>query len=384
MTDEKKTDLFNDDASASPKPKGKKPVEGQPDSEGKAELVVVEVQKNPVALFTDPKIYSEFYQRIKDAVSEHEPDVSTDKGRRAIASLAFRVTKSKTTLDKAGLALTSTWRDQIKAVNESRFKMVEELDALAEEVRKPLTDWETAEDERKERIDETIRSFEAAAVIVEEDTAETVEARGREVVATELDADTLQERLDEVQAAKDRAIAALLRARDRLRQEEADRVELEKLRAAEAERIEAERAEREKREAEEAAERERKRAEDEKRKAEEAEAQRLKEAEERAAQAAREEAEKLHKEQLAAESARAAKAEQEARDAAERERQRAETEQAEAAAIAAREKDKAHRRKLAGEAKEDLMELCKLDEDTARKVVLAVASDSVSNIQFVY
>lgn len=364
-------------------------------TEERADLVVAEVQKNPVALFTDPKSYSEFYARMRETVAEHKPDVSTDKGRRAIASLAFRVTRSKTTLDKAGLALTAQWRDQIKAVNESRFKMVEELDALADEVRQPLTKWEQSEAERVAKIDEAIRTFNDAAVITEEDTAATVEARGREIVATDLAADLFQERLDEVQDVKDRTIAALLRARDRLRQEEADRAELERLRLQAAEREEAERVEREKREAAELEKRERERAEEERRRAAEAEATRIKEAEERAAAAAREEAENArraeeerrqreHDGALAAERAAREQAERESREAAERERLRRESEEAAAAETAAREKDKAHRRKLATEAKEDLIEICSLDEETARKVVLALASGSVRNLQFVY
>lgn len=359
--------------------------------EERAELVVAEVQKNPVALFTDEKSYSEFYERMKATVSEHKPDTSTDKGRRAIASLAFRVTRSKTTLDKAGLALTAQWRDQIKAVNESRFKMVEELDALAAEVRLPLTKWEEAEAARLAKVDEAIGAFNNAAVVTEDDTSATVEARGREVVATELDADLFVERLEEAQAAKDSAIAALLRARDRLRQEEADRAELERLRKESAEREELERVEREKREAAEAEERERLRQEEERKK----EAQRIKEAEERAAQAARDEAEKTrreeedrrnreHDEALAAERKRAAEAEQAARAVEEKERKRKEEEEEAAAELAKRERDKAHRRKLASEAKEDLIELCKLDDDTARKVVLALASGSVRNVQFVF
>jgi len=373
------------------------PVEGKVEAsaEARADLVVAEANENAVALFTDPKQYSEFYERMKATVSTHVPDVTTDKGRRAIASLAYRVTRAKTTLDKAGLGLTEGWRNQIKAVNESRFKMVAELDQLADEVRKPLTEWEQAEEARQLKIEATISLLEAAAVIAEDDTAATVEARGREIFEDTLDADVLGDRLDEVQGVKDRVVESLLRARDRLRQEEADRAELERLRRENEERLAREAAEREERETAERVQAEADRLAREKQEREEAEERRVHEAEERAAQAARDAAEKERREEeerrqrehdKALEKERKAREEAErlAEEAAKRERDRVAAQEAEAAANAKREKDKAHRREVQAQAAEDLVQLCKLDKEKAEKVVLAIASGSVRNAQIVY
>jgi hypothetical protein len=319
------------------------------------------------------------------------PDVTTDKGRRAIASLAYRVTRAKTTLDKAGLGLTEGWRKQIKAVNESRFKMVAELDQLAEEVRKPLTEWERAEEDRQRRIELTITRLEQAAVIAEDDTSASVEARGRTIFDEALDAEVIGDRLDEVQGVKNRVIESLLRARDRLRQEEADRAELERLRAEAAAREEADRIAREMEERE-AAEARRK-EEDERRAREAAEARKaeIKAAAEAAAKAAREEAEARRraedeeKDRLARE--RLEKMEKERAEAqriADEARKKLEERAAEEAATAKREKDKKHRRDVQAEATADIVQLCKLDEEIANKVVLAIASGSVRNVQIVY
>lgn len=52
--------------------------------------IVAYVSENPVAAFTDEAAYSEFYEKVKAEVSAHAPDVSTEKGRKEIASIAAR------------------------------------------------------------------------------------------------------------------------------------------------------------------------------------------------------------------------------------------------------------------------------------------------------
>jgi colicin import membrane protein len=75
-------------------------------------------------------------------------DLTTNKGRDAIKSLAHKVTRSKTALDAMGKALTEDWRLRTNAVNAERQVIRNRLDALAEEVRRPVTTWENAEKAR--------------------------------------------------------------------------------------------------------------------------------------------------------------------------------------------------------------------------------------------
>ena len=107
------------------------------------DIAIIEPTK-ALAVFTSDAEFSTFYQKIKDEVSGVPVDLSTEAGRKAVASLAFRVTKVKTSIEDAGKKLTEGWREQTAIVTKSRIKMVEELAALAKEVRKPLTDWEEA------------------------------------------------------------------------------------------------------------------------------------------------------------------------------------------------------------------------------------------------
>lgn len=88
--------------------------------------------------------------RVREEVTGEVPDLTTDKGRKRIASLAHKVAKSKTALDKAGKELADQLNAQLKPINAERKIARDELDKLKDEVRKPLTEWEDAE---KLRVD---------------------------------------------------------------------------------------------------------------------------------------------------------------------------------------------------------------------------------------
>lgn len=75
-------------------------------------------------------------------------DPSTSEGRERLRSNAYRIAKSRVSLDKMGLALTETWRKSTKAVNEERAAMEVRLKALEADVRKPLTAFEEREKAR--------------------------------------------------------------------------------------------------------------------------------------------------------------------------------------------------------------------------------------------
>jgi len=114
------------------------------------QLVSVE-KKNIMQVFTDEKGLDPYIKMIKDEVKNHNYDVSTKKGRDEITSLAHNVAKSKVYLDDLGKDLVSGWKNQSKKVDAARKIMRDELIALKEEARQPLTDWEN-EEEEKERI----------------------------------------------------------------------------------------------------------------------------------------------------------------------------------------------------------------------------------------
>lgn len=275
-----------------------KKVEVLPAEDAGTDIVAI-VMQTPVVVLTDAKQRSSLYAHIEREIEAFVPDVTTNKGREAIKSLAFKVTKTKTAIDAAGKLLNEEARSQINVVDEARRDARNTLDILAERARKPLTDWEEAEKARVHKCEVLLTDIAQAAIISIDDTADAVRQRGTEVWNTALDPEVFGDRMADAQRVKDEAVAALKNALARLIKEEADRAELEKLRAAETERL---RVEAEK---EEAAEIERKAIEaariEEERKAaaEKAEADKIAAAREEAAQAAQREIEAKHAQELA-------------------------------------------------------------------------------------
>lgn len=355
-------------------------------TEAGTELIVAEAQQNAVALFTSDEKYSEFYERVKAQVASFVPDTSTAKGRAEIASVAFRVTKAKTTLDKAGLALTEEWRKQTAAVNASRKKMTTELDALAAEVRRPLTEWEEQDKARAAEADRLIAWMRQAAVVSEEDTAETVERRGRQIHAYDPSPELFQERLDEAAEAKAATIAVLLKARARLHQEELDRAELARLRQEAEEREAKDRAEREKQEQERLAREAEERAAEAARRAKEESDRRIQEAQERAAREAEEKARAeeraKHEAQLAEERAAREKVEREAAEARRKEEERLAWERKEQADRERREADERHRKAVIAEIADDIsaVVLADISPKLARSIADAIAAGTIRHV----
>jgi colicin import membrane protein len=348
-----------------------------------AEIVNI-IEANPVTVLIDETRYSEFYKAMKAVVSAHVPDVSTDKGRKEIAALAFKVTRTKTAIDAAGKKLNEDARTKINLVDASRRKIREELDALAEEARKPLTLWEEAEEDRQNAIEEWHAKLRAMAMIASgEDGSDLIADRIATIEAMSIDDSVFRIASDAAREAKTQALAALNIALDRARKHEADQAELARLReeaearaAVEAERIriETEARERAEREARENAAY----AEAVKRQAEEAERSQKEAAEReaRAVEAARQEAIRKAQAEHAAELAKV-EAERKRLELAEESRlaeiARAEREEA------ARAADRKHRGEVMSAAKTAIMALG-VEEGTAKKIVLAIVAGEIPNV----
>lgn len=58
------------------------------------------------AMFSEPSQVDDLIARLEAEALSHAPDLTTAKGRKAIASLAYKVAQSKTALDKAGKSPT--------------------------------------------------------------------------------------------------------------------------------------------------------------------------------------------------------------------------------------------------------------------------------------
>lgn len=349
--------------------------------------IVVQVSANPGLVLLDRQRFEQFYEAIKAETEKLEVDLTTEKGRAAIASMAFKVTKTKTAIDAAGKLLKEEAQATVTKVDAARREIRLKLEALQEEVRRPLTEWEEAEKERAAQVETFIADLKRAALVQAEETSTEVSGRLDAVREHTLDQDfdlnLFRDRIDEVRVLRADVIASLERSLERIRKEEADRAELERLRAEAAERAERERQEAEAKAAAEAEARAKAEAEARAARAAEEEKARIEAAARAAEEAARREAERkaqeereaqerAHAEALAAEKRRA-----DAAEAARRaEEQRLAAEKAEAERRAA---DIAHRGKIMGAAKQAIMGHG-VGEATAKAIVLAIAAGEVPNV----
>ncbi|MCM7508469.1 hypothetical protein M8R78_08795 [Enterobacter hormaechei] len=277
------------------------------------DLVVIEKQ-NAMAVFTSKEQLDPIIEAIEKEARTLVPDLTTKKGRDAIASMAHKVARSKTYIDNAGKDLVAELKALPKQIDESRRIVRERLDALKDEVRRPLTEWEAEQDRIKaeeamnamhaEALEMNIRfdqelaaKFEAdheMALLMNKDFDRDREEQRRlaEQAQREHEERIKQEAADKAKREAEERHKAELDAAARREAEEKARAE-----AAERQRIEAEqRAAREKQEAEARAEREKEEAvAAERRRQEEAEAARLAEEQRKAEEEARRAADKEHR-----------------------------------------------------------------------------------------
>lgn len=347
------------------------------------ELTIIP-RETALTVLTDPKQFDAFYEKVSKEVRGVVIDLTTERGRKDVASLAFKVTKTKTAIDKAGQLLTEEWRTQTKKVDEARKAIRDKLDELRDEIRQPLTDWEAAEEERIAAINVSLEYLRSAVIVDVFETSDDVRKRLAELRNVVFGEAYYQGYFSIAQALQEKGEEALEAAIVRLEQAEQDARDLAKLREQEAEReaketarLEKERADKERADAVEA---ERKRIEeariaDQRRLDEAAEQSRL-EAERRAKDAL-DAAEKAHQAELAAVEAERKRL---ADEQAERERVAEETRKADET----RAKDRKHKASIMSAAKEALMEAAKIDEQTAITIVRAIVAGEIPSVTLTF
>ncbi|MCB4843304.1 cell envelope biogenesis protein TolA [Providencia rettgeri] len=310
------------------------------------ELVVIE-QATALDLFTAPEKVNQMLAHIKTLAEEErkelDSDLSVAKNRKAFASLAYKVTQTKTAIDKAGKLVVDDLKELPKKVDAARKLFRDELDLLSDDIRKPVTEYE-----------------------LEEKAREEAEALKKQVELDHEEALQMNELFDLRKAEEERQRIA---REEELKRQAAEQARLEAERKAQQE-IEA--AAQREREAKEAAER----AEREKQEAIQRAEQEAKEAKEKAERDAKEAQERAEREKQAAievERKKALKAEQ-AR-LAEEERKRQED--------AKRQEDKEHRRKYNQETLQALVSNG-FDEKLATEFIKLVASNQIPHMTMNY
>jgi colicin import membrane protein len=177
---------------------------------------------------------------IESQVRAEVFDITTEDGRERVKSTAYKIARSKTTLDEIGKEHVADIKAKSAAIDKERKTIRDRLDALKEEVRGPLTAWEEAEAERVESAEAALVFIVTAARWEAAPAAEHIRNRVQSVrdVLADHDWQEFRERAD---AAAADAIPALERMLAETMQRDADIAELAELRRLKAEREEADR-----------------------------------------------------------------------------------------------------------------------------------------------
>lgn len=349
------------------------------------ELAILPPAETALQVYQQPSGLDPYIERIRAEVTGHVPDLTTDKGRKAIASLAFKVRKSKTALDNLGKQLVDDLKEIPKKIDAERKRMRDQLDALADEVRAPLDEWEAAEQQRVANHKHELVMLEGFSECGDLDAA-MIRANIEHIEGLQID-EGWEEFEAEAHRAKAKTLESMRAALAAREKYEAEQAELARLRAeAEARRIQDEK-ERIAREAAEAATR-----------AAEAKAQAEREAaakREADARAAQEKAEQDAKDAIERQKQAEARAEAEKLAAEERAKQAAEAarlaeierQQQEKARIEAeqrkREADKAHKAKTNRAAMAAFIK-GGMPEECAKQAVTLIAKGEIPKVRIEY
>jgi hypothetical protein len=200
-------------------------------------LVVLE-PTTALAVFTEPNKVDPILAQIKKIVAEFQPDTATAKGRAEIASIAHKVARSKTYLDGIGKDLVDQYKEIPKKIDANRKRIRDELDALKDEVRRPLTEWEEAEKARVQGIKDRISDIYKHAAQPHDSVMVGLAIRNVEGIAID---DSWQEFAAEAAQVKDKTLADLRACLEQRLKAESEAAELKRLREEAAKREQAER-----------------------------------------------------------------------------------------------------------------------------------------------
>lgn len=114
------------------------------------EFGIVIRDEDAMAIFTAPDAakLAPFVELVAAEAEKFAGSVATAKGRKDIASFAAKIRKVKTYIEGQGKAMADIAKEVPKVIDANRKFARDRLDALVEQVREPLTAWETAEKAR--------------------------------------------------------------------------------------------------------------------------------------------------------------------------------------------------------------------------------------------
>ncbi|CNI13315.1 hypothetical protein [Yersinia mollaretii] len=138
-------------------------------SDEKKELALVTLPAEKVdlevALLND-KFIDELIDNVRKTAGSVVGDLKTTKGRGVYITMADQVRKSKTAFEVRAKELVAELKARPALIDANRKKFRDEMDKIAVEIRKPVTEYE-AEQERLKQVEEAKKKAEQLAAEIE-------------------------------------------------------------------------------------------------------------------------------------------------------------------------------------------------------------------------
>lgn len=190
------------------------------------------------ALFAPGGVEAIISKLESDVRAMPKADILTEGGREEIKSLAYKIARSKTGLDDLGKDFVAELKKQTGKIDADRRIIRDRLDALKDEVRKPVTEWEDTEKSRIEEHQDALTAIRELAQLNLDPASSTIAEQLRSLgrLAQRDWQEFAAEANGALAVSEDRLRAAMAVAQKR----EADAAELKRLQAAEQARLDAE------------------------------------------------------------------------------------------------------------------------------------------------
>lgn len=190
---------------------------------------LIPVEKlNSAILFREGIGIDELIEYVRVKAYEVPRDVSTPKGRDAIRSQAYEISRCKAPVDKAKKKQTEDLKRETKAIDANGKKLIDAIALIQSEYRQPLTEWEAEEAAREaaEKLAIEIELCHVEALKENEVVNQLRELAQMKAAQAKQEADRLEkERLDrEAAAQKEREERIAKEAAERAEREAAQRI----------------------------------------------------------------------------------------------------------------------------------------------------------------
>lgn len=188
------------------------------------QIPVITEEKAP-AIFGHNSL-AQFVEAARAAVINEVQDLSTDKGRKRIASLAATVAKSKTAVDKAGRDYLRKLKEQPKVIEAELRQFEVDMNALRDEVRGPLNEWEAKQEAEEARLQSAIDQVVNKFTLDPEANADEIAGALFSLEQEPLTVEDFGHRLEEAEQKRAYGITVLNEQLTKRKQYEAEQAEL--------------------------------------------------------------------------------------------------------------------------------------------------------------